>query len=294
MRQRLWACHIFEANEGYNIGDMTEISIVTINILVDLSLWKKRRSLLVDQLAELNPDVIALQEVSLKRKISTAHWIASELNQKRSNNQDEYQVFLCPKTGQQEAEEAIAFLSRLMVKRHERIDLVTQNRVAQLVELKLDEGPLLLVNGHFYLEQGESQARKEQVECLLNYLDTQPAEIPVLVVGDFNSKPDMPTIDLMRRYFDSAHRAVHGKEPELTWPTPLPDSRLDEIRRSILEHFGKESEPENSWRGTLDYIFVDPRLRTIECHVVLDRPDAENSNIYPSDHYGLYALIEVY
>ena len=273
---------------------MTEISFVTINILVDLSLWKKRRSLLVDQLAELDPDVIALQEVSLKRKISTAHWIASELNQRRSDNQDEYQVFLCPKTGQQETEEAIAFLSRVMVKRHERIDLLTQNRVAQLVELKLEEGPLLLVNGHFYLEHGESQARKEQVEHLLNYLDTQPAEIPVLVMGDFNSYPDLPTIDLMRRYFDSAYRAVHDREPDLTWPTPLPDSRLDEIRRNILGHFGKESESESSWKGTLDYIFVDPRLKTLECRIVLDRPDAENKNIFPSDHYGLYALIEVY
>lgn len=272
---------------------MSELSIVTLNILVDLSLWKKRRPLLADQLADLDPDIIALQEVSLKGKASTAHWIASELNRKKSQDQAKYEVFLCPKTGQFSAQEGIAFLSRLMVKRHETIDLQTQNRVAQLVELKLEEGPILLVNGHFYLEHGESKARKEQVELLLDYLDTQPAEIPVIVVGDFNSKPDMPTIDLMRRYFDSAHRAVHGDEADYTWPTPLPASRLDEIRRSILHHLGKPAESESSWKGTLDYIFVDPRLTTLECRIALDQPDQEHPHIYPSDHFGIYALIEV-
>ena len=247
--------------------------------------------MLLDQLIDLDPDVIALQEVSLKGKVSTAHWIASELNQKLTE-EDQYQVFLCPKTGQFSDQEGIAFLSRLIVKRHETIDLQTQSRVAQLIELKLDESSLLLVNGHFFLEHGESKARKEQVELLLDYLDTQPAEIPVIVVGDFNSQPDMPTIDLMRRYFDSAYRAVHGVEADHTWPTPLPASRLDEIRRNILHHFGKEDESEPTWQGTLDYIFVDPRLTTLECRIVLDQPDQEHPHIYPSDHYGIYALIE--
>ncbi len=272
---------------------MTEISIVTINILVNLSLWKKRRTLLVDQLADLNPDIIALQEVSLKGKISTAHWIAAELNQQASEKDGDYQVYLCPKTGQQATLEGIAFLSRLPAKRHETIDLQTQNRVAQLLELKLDEGNLFLVNSHFNLRLVKLKSQKEQIERLLNFLDTQPAEVPVIVVGDFNSKPDMSSVDLMRRYFDSAHRAVHGKEPEYTWPTLLPDSKLDEIRRNLLEHIGKVSDLEQPDKGTVDYIFVDPRLTTLECQVVLDKPDQANPLIYPSDHLGIYALIQV-
>jgi endonuclease/exonuclease/phosphatase family metal-dependent hydrolase len=272
---------------------MTEISIVTINILIDLSLWKKRRPLLVDQLFELDADVIALQEVSLKEKTSTAHWLASELNQLGDDPENQYQVYLSPQTGQKSHQEAIAILSRLPVKRHVTIDLLTQNRVAQLVELRLEEGPLLLVNGHFYWQHGESEARQVQVELLLSFLDTQPAEIPVLVVGDLNSEPNMPSVDLMRRYFDSAHRAIHGEEPEFTCPTPLPNSRLDELRGNLLDFFGQESHANLSWQGTVDYIFVDPRLTTLECCLVFDKPDSQNPRIYPSDHYGLYALIEV-
>jgi endonuclease/exonuclease/phosphatase family metal-dependent hydrolase len=205
-----------------------------------------------------------------------------------------YQVYLSPKSGNEAESEAIGILSKLPVKRHHTIDLKTQNRVAQIVELKLTNGPLILVNGHFYWKQGESESRREQVELLLDYLDLQPAELPVLVVGDFNSEPGMPSIDLMRRYFDSAHRAVHGKEPDFTYPTPLPKTRLDDFRLNILQHFGKDSSVEPSWKGTLDYIFVDPRATTLECRVVLDQPDPDNSWLYPSDHYGLYSLIKIY
>jgi endonuclease/exonuclease/phosphatase family metal-dependent hydrolase len=273
---------------------MVEISVVTINILVDLSLWKKRRLLLVDQLFELDSDIIALQEVSLKDSLSTAHWIADELNQMNPGKEIVYQVYLCPRSGNESESEAIAILSRLPVKRHQTIDLKTQNRVAQIVELKLTDGPLLIVNSHFYWKVGESETRKDQIELLLDYLDLQPPEIPVLVVGDFNCEPGMPSIDLMRRYFDSAHRAVHGKEPEFTYPTPLPKTHLDDFRLNILHYFGKDSTAEPSWKGTVDYIFVDPRVNILDCRVVLDQPDPVNSRLYPSDHFGLYSLIRIY
>ena len=78
---------------------MTEFSVVTINILNDLSQWEKRRKLLVDQLALLNPDLIALQEVSLKGNSSNAHWIAQQLNQFKDEDEDLYNIYLCPKPG---------------------------------------------------------------------------------------------------------------------------------------------------------------------------------------------------
>jgi endonuclease/exonuclease/phosphatase family metal-dependent hydrolase len=272
---------------------MTELSIVTANILIDLSLWKKRRPLLVEQLAAEDPDLIALQEVALKEETSNAHWIADELNALEPEREEKYQVYLCPKTGPDAELEGIAILSRFPVKRHDPIDLLTQNRVAQFVELKLEHGPLFLINGHFYWERGESKSRKEQIELLLDFLDTLPASVPVIVAGDFNSEPDTPSIEIMRRYFDSAHRAVHGAEPEFTCPTPLPTSILDEFRKNILQRFGKESNSEPEWCGTVDYIFVDPRLHTLECRVILDQPDKGNHLLYPSDHFGLYSLIRV-
>ncbi len=247
----------------------------------------------MDQISELNPDLIAFQEVSLKAGSSNAHWLAHELNLRKDENDDVYNLYLCPKTGVKERQEGLAILSRFPVKRHEILDLLTQNRVAQLVTFRLDGQVLMLVNGHFYWQPGVSPQRQAQVELLLDWLDTQPAEIPVVVTGDFNGLPDTPAIELMRTYFDSAYRAVHEDEPAYTAPTPMPVSTRVKILGSLARILGNRPRSDPAWKGTLDYIFVDPRLHTEDCRLVLDRADENDPNTYPSDHYGLYAVIKV-
>ncbi len=277
---------------GYNIM-VFEFSVVTINILSDLSLWGKRRVLLVEQLTALNPDLIALQEVSLKGNASNAHWLVQELNQFKDEDEDVYNLYLSPKTGKEEHLEGIAILCRFPVKRHEILDLLSQNRVAQLIEFRINSDTLIFVNGHLYLQPGESQERVDQVELILDWLDTQPADVPVIVAGDFNGIPGSPAIELMRVYFDSAYRAIHGKEPEYTFPTPLLSSTRAKLRNFLGLSIGKRETIDPDLKATLDYIFVDPRLQTINCHLVLDVPLANDPNLYPSDHFGIYAVVRV-
>jgi endonuclease/exonuclease/phosphatase family metal-dependent hydrolase len=271
---------------------MSEFSIVTINILVDLSYWNKRRQLLVDQIAALNPDLIALQEVSLTENPSNAHWLAQELNARKDEKENLYNLYLCPKTGIKKDEEGIAILCRFPVKRHEILDLLTQNRVAQLIEFRIEDQVVLLANSHLFWGPGESEERNAQVELLLDWLDTQPVDIPVIVAGDFNGMPKTKSILTMREYFDSAHRAIHGGEPEYTCPTPLPKSGKSKLRSLANWALRTRSKPDLEWRGTLDYIFVDPRLHTTECEIVLDQPETPGSEFYPSDHFGLYARFD--
>jgi endonuclease/exonuclease/phosphatase family metal-dependent hydrolase len=274
---------------------MSEFSLVTINILNDLSLWQARSSLLVAQLAALDPDLIAMQEVSLQGSGSNAHWVAEQLNQSRPNPEKvlPYEVLLCPKTGVYAQKEGLAILSRLPVRRHESLDLLTQNRVAQLLCFRLEDRDLLLVNGHFFWQPGEAAQRQKQVELLLDFLDTQPVDQPVVVCGDFNGLPGTPAIERMRQYFDSAHNIVHKHEPDYTCPTPLPNSGRVNIRNTMGWLLRMRPKPDLEWRGTLDYIFVDPRLQTQDCQVVLDQPAEDDPEIYPSDHFGLWATIKV-
>lgn len=268
-------------------------TLVTINILNDLSLWDARGPVLVEQLSLLDSDLIAMQEVTLQEESSNAHWLAEQLNKRRSDPEKvpPYEVFLCPKTGIYEKKEGIAVLSRLPVKHHERLDLLTQTRVAQIVSFRVESCDLLLVNGHFFWEPGVSEERQKQVELLLDYLDTQPVDQPVIICGDFNGLPETPAIERMRRYFDSAHNIVHKQEPEYTCPTPLPQSSKVKLRKVVTRLAGLRPKLDSNWRGTLDYIFVDPRLQTQECRVVLDQPADNNPEIYPSDHFGLFASI---
>jgi endonuclease/exonuclease/phosphatase family metal-dependent hydrolase len=268
---------------------------VTINILNDLSLWEHRSKLLLDQLVELDPDLIALQEVRLKGESSNAHWLCEKLNQCQKNPEKSvpYQAMLCPRTGVLTSQEGIAVLSRMPIKRQLSLDLLTQNRVAQVIGIRVDGSDLLLVNGHFFWQPGVSVGRQRQIELLLDFLDTQPVDHPVVVCGDFNGIPGTPAIERMRQYFDSAHKFVNKHEPEYTCPTPLPQSKRVHIRNLIMWLLRMRPNPYSRWRGTLDYIFVDPRLQTLDCKVVLNVPAGENSQIYPSDHFGLWAVIKV-
>jgi endonuclease/exonuclease/phosphatase family metal-dependent hydrolase len=270
-------------------------SLVTVNILNDLSLWKERGPLLVKQLAELDADLIAMQEVSLQGDSSNAHWVADQLNNIREYPEKvpPYEVLLCPRTGVYEQKEGLAILSRFQVRNHECLDLLTQNRVAQVACFRIENNNLLLLNGHLYWQTGESSKRQNQIELLLDFLDTQPVDQPVIVCGDFNGVPGTPAIERMRQYFDSAHNAIHKSEPEYTCPTPLPTPPKRKLRNVAGWVLGMRPKPDSEWRGTLDYIFVDPRLQTQDCHVVLNSPETDNPEIYASDHFGLWASIKV-
>jgi endonuclease/exonuclease/phosphatase family metal-dependent hydrolase len=274
---------------------VAKFSLVTINILNDLAYWQSRSVLLVEQLSALEPDLIAMQEVSLKGESSNAHWLCEKLNQCQKNPDKEppYQVSLCQRTGVFKKQEGIAVLSRFPIKRNMSLDLLTQNRVAQVIGVRIGSSDLILVNGHFFWQPGVSDGRQKQIELLLDFLDTQPVDQPVVVCGDFNGIPGTPAIERMRQYFDSAYAFVNKHEPEYTCPTPLPQSKRVKIRNLIMWLLQMRPNPNSRWRGTLDYIFVDPRLQTLDCKVVLDVPASENNRIFPSDHFGLWAKIKV-
>lgn len=263
---------------------MPVFKIVTINILSDLSRWKERRSLLIQGLAAIEPDLIAVQEVRLPQ--NPAGWLAEQLGFKH--------LYLSPKAGIESSREAIAILSRYPFECQESLDLGGQGRVAQYVQVMVDDRPLLLANGHFYWQPGESRARLRQVESLLNWLKDFPSHPPSVICGDFNSTPETPSIQRMRQLFNSAYASVHGDEPAYTCPTPLPRSRRSQLR-TLLGFFLliRPKYLDLTWRGTLDYIFVDPRLKVLDCQIVLDQPEPDNPKIYPSDHFGLYAKIEI-
>jgi endonuclease/exonuclease/phosphatase family metal-dependent hydrolase len=266
------------------------IKVATINILSDLSRWEERGPLIVQGLAEAGPDIIALQEVNLSTGIvgangvrpNTAAWLAERLNFNH--------VHLTPKTGKSAGEEGIAIISRLPFAATADLDLKTQDRVAQYVQVRIQDRPLIIANGHFFWQPGDSSQRLRQVERLLDWLSPFLDHVPVVICGDFNSLPDTKTVARMRVNLASAYEAVHGAEPEYTFPTPLPSSKLAMLR-TLLAYWRdiRLSELRLKLRGTLDYIFVNARLRAADARLILDRPAPSDPKLYPSDHYGLMA-----
>ncbi len=265
------------------------LSLLTLNILADLSCWQQRKKLLVEGIGQLAPDVIALQEVRLSEdptQPNPAEWLAKQLGYT--------QLELCPKTGRAAQFEGLALLSRLPVLSHFCLDLQSQQRVAQIIALAWGDQKLVLANCHLFWQPGESLERVRQVERLLQHLDAIPGNPYLLVCGDFNGEPHTQAIQLMRQRFLSAHATAHGAEPAYTCPTPLKRSTWS-LLRTMFNYLSviRLGQMRLNWRGVLDYIFVDPRLSVIECRVVLDQPAVNNPRIYPSDHFGLFARLKI-
>ncbi|HEY4688495.1 MAG TPA: endonuclease/exonuclease/phosphatase family protein [Anaerolineae bacterium] len=259
------------------------LTVTTLNILNDLDRWRERGPLIVGSLRALQPDLIALQEVALPD--NTAQWIADRL--------DGYSVYLSPKTGKKRDVEALAILSRLPADSHETLPLINQNRTAQRVTIRNGVGTFHFVNAHLYWNPFDDRARFRQVSRILDWLSDGT---PSIVCGDFNAEPHFVSIDAMRTRFASAHHAANGYEPDYTCPTPLhrgPGTH-NRLRRWLI-HLGgpvfkREAKP---WRGTLDYIFVDPAVRVHHCRVAFHTPAPHDAGLYPSDHLGLVAKVAI-
>jgi len=259
------------------------VRVATVNILNDLSRWHERRSLLTEGLTALSLDMIALQEVTDPLGAGTAHWLAGALGG--------YEVFICPKAGWATRWEGIAVLSRLPVVRHEILNLRSQQRTAQLVEVQVGGCPFVLINGHFYWPPGVHGARVRQVRRLLTWLATVAPGTPVVACGDFNATQSSRAITLMKEVFTSAHEATHGCEPRFTCPTPLVSgSRVrGPVTRAVLRLFS--NGPGEPWRDTLDYIFVSHGVQVLGCDLILNHPSPQDPTLYASDHFGLAATL---
>ena len=259
---------------------MSALVLVSLNLLNDLTFWDLRALLIVAELRRLNPDVIALQEVALP--LNNARWLADQLG--------EYTVQLQPKTGARREHEALALLSRLPVTPHDGLELIHQDRVAQRITVRVGDAPLVIANTHLLAWLTDATPRSEQVRRLLDWL---PRDVPTIVCGDFNALPHYRAIAVMRERFVSAYSAAHGHEPAFTWPTPLHRGKgwRHRARELGLWLGGIALHRTTRWRGTVDYIFVDPRLRVHTCDLAFTQPARDHPRIYPSDHLGLVARL---
>lgn len=263
------------------------LKVVTINILSDLSLWEIRRELLVNQLIDLSPDIITVQEVALP--VNPTIWLADQLNL-RSLGSDRYEVYLCPKNGSWGRQEGIAILSRLSVKTYENLSLCGQGRVAQKIQIDLDNESVYIVNVHLFWQPGHSETRRQQIGILIQWLDRTTRNLPVVACGDFNDIPDSEAIRLMKSRYESAYNLIHCEEPSFTFPTPLPVSAKFKLKTILrFAPYIRLRSIKLDRRFTLDYIFVNHKINVHDAQLILNKSHSTRFNIYPSDHFGLFA-----
>jgi endonuclease/exonuclease/phosphatase family metal-dependent hydrolase len=232
----------------------------------------------------LNPDILAVQEARVPEK--TAEWLAQKLGSTY--------IFLSTSPSQRQPKEGIALISRIPFTQAETLDLESQNRVAQSIHVSIDDKEIRILNGHFYWQPGESPERDRQIEKLIHWVKTTGEEVPSIICGDFNATPETNAIKRMKELYQSAYSRIHGKEPDYTAPTPLPHSFRYYLGTAIsFSKYLRLKEFSLHWRGTLDYIFVDSRLTVLDSQLVLNKPAPGSTRIFPSDHFGIFAEIQI-
>jgi len=252
---------------------MPQVKLATLNLFNRMGQWGHRAPLVLDQLEQLLPDVIGLQEVDMV--LDQGMWISKQVNT-RLPGQPHYRIKHAVNPGQRASFHGIATMSRIGFEEHEIVDLMTHERNAQRFLFRCGEQPFFLINTHLHWPPEATQDRVDQLEYLLAWHERDARRYPLVILGDFNAyaDPPEPATALMKSRFRSACEVANGREPEKTWTTPV-------------------NTYDASPHGTLDYIFVSPEWRVVEAGLAFDKPDPHDPNNYPSDHLGLYAILEL-
>ncbi len=253
----------------------TRVTVATINLFSRAVRWKERRHLLIEQIVEAVPDLISLQELHLP--IGQGKWLCKQVNL-RLTGSDKGPYRIIQKRHQHFINgyfEGIGVLSRLPVLYHDGIGLGNGGRVALRIHVELPSHQTMdFVCTHFHHVAAEKEARLEQAMKLIGWLHSHK-RVPIQVIaGDLNETPDGLAVHYIKQSFRSAYEEVHGRDPLATFPTAL--TITDEAALC------------------LDYILVSPAVRCVSrAELFCDTPDRKDDTLFPSNHVGLLATVEV-
>ncbi len=258
---------------------MRTLTVATLNLRKGEARWGERAPFLLEQLAELSPDVIGFQEVDLR--LDQGNWICRRLNDLLEGRGPEYRIHHMANPRDRVAIEGLAIMTRLEPVEHEGFDYLIRNRVAHRVRFDLGDGARFdFYNTHLHHEQDPAgnAIREEQVRRLLPWIARHSRGVPYAVGGDFNAFPMTSPVKMIKKRLRSAHEAAHGDEPDDTIWTPL---RTAEV----------------GWRPSIgmvvDYIFVSHGVRVKDAWTAFDRAHPKDETLSASDHYGVVATLAI-
>ena len=177
--------------------------VVTINTWKCEGEYERRISALSRHLSVLNPDIILLQEVFVAPE---AEMDTIKLLARRLPDHHCMPIVARPKIRNFEGRELFSLSGLAIISRGERLYSRTiqlpdvpedRDRVAQLVKMRLHGIDLQIVNLHLCNVRGANETRAIQLQTIIDELEPGP----VLMGGDFNSRPDSLPMNLLREHF---------------------------------------------------------------------------------------------
>jgi beta-glucosidase len=241
--------------------------VVTLNLEQDRKRWDARKMLISAELAALKPDIISFNEVCVP--IQSAKILRDAIT---SATGISYNVVQQTKVNGLSEVEGEALLTRYPVIETGNLDYQTRDMVALVARVLIDATPVDVYVTHLFMSRGDDSLRLFQVQQLLAWIDSRPDAAASIICGDFNATIDVPSAARMA----SRYRLTQTTSP--TAFTPLSDND------------GTISHP--YWPRMdrcIDYIWVSEAIDVVASEVCFNRPASDDPTLWPSDHAGVWA-----
>lgn len=271
------------------------LRVLTLNLWQRYGAWSDRRSLLIEGLRTLQPDVAAFQE-SIKNDEydQITDLLGPTFHIAHQKNRDPQGM-------------GISIASRWPLSQVREVDLNVTPRCtgfpagALVTEVQAPDpfGTLLLVNHFPHWQLNFERERELQAVATARFIEEQVQRAPrqVVLAGDFDADPQAASMrfwsgrqslaDLSVCYRD-AWQSTHAEDPGHTF-TPASPVVKDEVVKNM--------RPFRDWPfRRIDYIFLrfgthgGQALDIEACARVFDKPV---DGIWASDHFGLVADLAV-
>jgi len=246
------------------------LRIATLNLEQNHKCWQARRELIVQQLDELRPAMLALNEIHLPEQ--TGRWLQRSAAERLNTR---YALLQQSKVGDDSRTEAEGLLTRYPVTETASLDYRSHNCVALAARFEIDGRLLDVYVTHLIAARVEDSVRQYQVGQLREWIRTRVDADFSVVCGDFNATPDQPSIRLMSGAF----------RPTQTQPTAF---------TPLQEPGGSPTHPEwERFDRCIDYVWVTESIKVQASGLCFNRAAPDSPTLWPSDHVGVWADLEL-
>ncbi|HRN62495.1 MAG TPA: endonuclease/exonuclease/phosphatase family protein [Luteimonas sp.] len=245
-----------------------ELRVVTLNLYHDKADWPKREPLIVAGLRELQPDVIALQEVLQHEQLpNQAESLAKALG---------YRVhFVSVNAADEVRRYGNAILTRhpVLETGSHRLQPLDDSRTVAHARIDTPAGVVDVYATHLHWTVDGGAIRERQLQDLQAYIAATRREAPVIITGDFNAPATAPELAPLQPAFLDA------------WGQAHPDAGEDDANTTLNPAFFER-------RSRIDHVFVErDRFDVVDAGRILDTPGADGT--WPSDHFGVAAVLRL-
>ena len=155
------------------------------------------------------------------------------------------------------------------------LDYQTRDMVALVARMLIQDVPVDVYVTHLFMSRGNESLRLFQVQQLLAWIDSRGDVAGAIVCGDFNAGLDAPSAALMATRF----------RPTQLAPTAF--TALTDIDGTVSHPYWPRMD------RCIDYVWVAGAIDLIASGVCFNEPSPADPTLWPSDHAGVCADLDI-